>query len=65
MKQSQRTKNRLREHKDHNWKAIGETPHMNFNGKFVGKAILFDCPCGWIGWLAANELEREDYGIHC
>lgn len=59
LKQSQRTKNRLREHKDHNWKEVDRSPHMNFNGSFVGEAILFNCPCGWIGWLPEREINES------
>lgn len=47
MKQSQRTKNRLREHKDHGWVEINRR----------GGLILFECPCGWLGWLPADEID--------
>jgi hypothetical protein len=56
MKQSQRTKNRIKEHAGHGWKEIDKSPHFNFNGRFVNEAILFECPCGWIGWLPSEEL---------
>jgi hypothetical protein len=45
-KQSIRTKNRLREHKDHNWNEIQRT----------STDVLFDCSCGWLGWLPIEEL---------
>lgn len=54
MKQSQRTKNRLREHADHDWQLIQEG-RMKFINEFE-PALLFDCPCGWVGWIPKEEL---------
>lgn len=56
MKQSLRTKNRIREHANHGWRIIDNSPHMSFDGVFVGEAVLLDCPCGWTGWIPKKEL---------
>lgn len=63
MNQSQRTKNRLREHKDHKWIVLRKS-RIKFMNDFED-ALLFDCDCGWVGWLPINELEGEGNGIHC
>lgn len=57
MKQSLRTRNRLREHKDHGWTAIGEIDR-NIPGLPEGKKILLECPCGWLGWILEKELNE-------
>lgn len=49
MKLSLRTKNRIREHADHSWGVIRTDPKLG---------QLFDCTCGWIGWLTTKEVEE-------
>jgi hypothetical protein len=55
-KQSQRTKNRLKEHK--NLKEIGRSESVQaFNGR---PGIYFRCEddgCKWWGWLPQEEIE--------
>lgn len=43
----QRTKNRLREHRDHDWVEIRRCLHI----------ALMDCPCGWTGWLPCESID--------
>lgn len=62
MKLSQRTKNRIREHKDHGWSIVG-TGEVKFTN-VSELAHLFDCTCGWGGWLPADEVqEARDMGL--
>lgn len=49
VKITQRTKNRIREHADHSWGVIRTDPKLG---------QLFDCTCGWIGWLPIEEVKQ-------
>lgn len=52
MKISLRTRNRIREHADHSWVIIP------MESKYKPDEHLFDCTCGWTGWLPKNEIEE-------
>lgn len=51
---SLRTKNRIREHTDHSWGMI-QTNLVKINND-LEPCGLFDCTCGWLGWLPLEEV---------